>query len=319
LESVIAQPLLFEQGLEDFFNQEQIMQRLPYSVFLCTIFAVAGFTVAAGIPQAHAGAGLAPGSSADYYHSLIGFITGDWQGLGKLFTFLQSQWFWKVFLTIITAVPAVFLVHYLVIGAKHFDHDGEKVFFFPLLIRVVHFIAAVSFVLLVMTGLMIIFGGYLGGGRLIMTARYVHLVSAMAFVVPALLMFVVWIKDMLPQLHDIMWLLVLGGYLSRQKKPVPAGKFNAGQKLYFWFVTAGGGVMAYSGYVIWGMVGGVENVRLYAIVHNVLGMGILAFFLTHIYMAVFAIAGSLESMKTGYKPKEEVDILHSRYKYKVAG
>jgi formate dehydrogenase subunit gamma len=162
---------------------------------------------------------------------------------------------------------------------------------------------------------MVIFGTYLGGGTLIRTARTVHLVAAMVFVLPCLLMFITWLKDMLPQLHDIGWMFIMGGYLSKKKKPVPAGKFNAGQKMYFWFATFGGGVMAYTGYIIWGMGATVDTVRLYTIIHNVLGMGILAFYLTHVYMSVFAIAGSLDSMKTGYKPKEEVDILHSRYKY----
>jgi formate dehydrogenase subunit gamma len=128
-----------------------------------------------------------------------------------------------------------------------------------------------------------------------------------------------WLKDMLPRPHDIAWLAILGGYLSRRKKPVPAGKFNAGQKMYFWSVTLGGAVMAFSGYVIWGMSVAVhtdvETVRLYTIIHNVLGMGLVVFYFTHVYMAVFAVAGSLQSMKTGYKAKEEVDILHSYYTY----
>ena len=128
-------------------------------------------------------------------------------------------------------------------------------------------------------------------------------------------MFIMWFKEMLPQLHDIKWMFILGGYLSKAKKPVPAAKFNAGQKMYFWFATLGGGIMAYTGYIIWGMGASVDMVRIFAMVHNVLGVGIVAFYLTHCYMSVFAIAGSLESMKTGYKPKDEVDILHSLYKY----
>jgi len=291
------------------------MQRVLTSVFLLTVFLVAGFAAVVSAQEGQALAGLSAGSSADYYHTLIGTITGDWQGYGQLFTTLQGQWFWKAFLLIITAVPAVFLLHYLIIGAKHFDHDGEQILFFPLFIRVVHFIVAISFSLLVVTGLMIVLGAYLGGGSLVRTARIVHLVSAMAFVLPGLLMFVVWVKDMLPQLHDIAWIFILGGYLSKKKKPVPAGKYNAGQKMFFWAGIVGGGVMAYTGYIIWGMGAELDTVRLYTIIHNVLGMGIVAFYLTHVYMAVFAIAGSLDSMKTGYKCKEEVDILHSRYKY----
>lgn len=291
------------------------MQRVLKNVFLLTVFLVAGFAAFVSAQEGQALAGLSAGSSADYFDTLIGSITGNWQNYGQLFTTLQGQWFGKIFLVIITAVPAAFLLHYLIVGAKHFDHDGEQILFFPLFTRVVHFFAAVSFSLLVITGLMVIFGNYLGGGAFIRWARYTHLVSAIVFVVPGVIMFFMWLKDMLPQVHDIAWMFILGGYLSKKKKPVPAGKFNAGQKMYFWFATFGGGVMAYTGYIIWGMGADIETVRLYAIIHNILGMGILVFYLTHVYMSVFAIAGSLESMKTGYKPKEEVDILHSRYKY----
>ena len=276
---------------------------------------MAGFATVVSAQEGQALAGLSAGSSADYYDTLIGVISGNWQEYGQLFTMLQSEWFWKVFLVIITAVPAVFLLHYLIIGAMHFDHDGPKVYFFSLFARIVHVIAALSFSLLVITGLMVIFGSYLGGGTLIRTARYVHLGSAIVFVLPAILMLIMWLKDMLPQLHDIKWIFILGGYLSKEKKPVPAAKFNAGQKMYFWFATFGGLVMAYTGYITWGMGAPLDTVRIYVIIHNVLGMGLVAFYLTHVYMAVFAIAGSLESMKTGYKSKEEVDILHSRYKY----
>lgn len=258
-------------------------------------------------------AGLAAGSSADYYQALIGVIAGNWQQVGALFTELQSQWFWKVFLAIVVVVPTIFLLHYLVIGAKHFNHDGEQILFFPLLVRIVHWIAALSFSLLVVTGLMIIFGAWFGGGAPVRAARSVHLLSAMVFVVPGLLMLVFWFRDMLPARHDISWIFMLGGYLSKKKKPVPAGKFNAGQKMYFWLATVGGGVMAYTGYVIWGMGGALDTVRISAIVHNILAMALVAFYFTHVYMSVFAIAGSLHSMRTGYKPKEEVDILHSRY------
>ncbi len=290
------------------------MQRCFASVFLLAIFLVAGLTGSA-LAQDLQAAGLATGSSADYFNQLMLGITGDWQKYGELFTFLQGQWFSKIFLVVITAVPAVFLLHYLIIGAKHFDHDSEPIYFFSLFARVVHFVAAVSFTLLVITGLMIVFGSFFGGGFIIRMARYIHLISAMVFALPGLLMFVMWFKEMLPQWHDIKWMFIVGGYLSKEKKPVPAAKFNAGQKMYFWFAIFGGGVMAYTGYIIWGFGASLDIVRIFTMVHNVLGVGIVAFFLTHCYMSVFAIAGSLESMKTGYKPKDEVDILHSLHKY----
>ncbi|PID74596.1 MAG: hypothetical protein CSB28_02450 [Desulfobacterales bacterium] len=59
-----------------------------------------------------AGDGATLGSSADYYKQLITYITGDWQAYGEIFTLLQGEWFWKIFLAVITGIPAVFLLHY---------------------------------------------------------------------------------------------------------------------------------------------------------------------------------------------------------------
>jgi formate dehydrogenase subunit gamma len=291
------------------------MMRFFCSVVLLASLCVAGLAGSVFAEDALPTAALAEGSSSDYYQALITEISGDWEGYGELFTMLQSQWFWKIFLGIIVVVPLVFLLHYLIIGAKHFDHDGPQIYFFPLFTRVVHFLAALTVTLLVITGLLIIFGSWLGGGTLIRLARYVHLISAIVFVIPGILMTIMWIKDMLPTFYDLKWMMIVGGYLSKEKKPVPAGKFNAGQKMYFWFASVGGLAMAYTGYVIWAMNPPLATVQLMTIIHNVLGMGIVAFYLTHVYMSVFAIAGSLNSIKTGYKPKHEVDILHSRYRY----
>jgi len=291
------------------------MRRTILSVFLPAIILVSGLGAGVFVWEGGASVGLPAGSSADYYQMMIDLVSGHWQKYGQLFTALQGQWFGKVFLTVITVIPAIFLLHYLIIGAKHFSHDGEQIYFFNLFNRIVHFIAAVSFSLLVITGLLTIFGSFFGGGTFIRTARTVHLLSAIVFVIPCLLMFIMWVRDMLPKSYDLVWMFMLGGYLSKEKKPVPAGKFNGGQKGYFWFATLGGAVMAYTGYIIWGFGADLDTIRLYTIIHNFLGAAIVAFYLTHVYMSVFAIAGSLQSMKTGYKSRDEVDILHSRYKY----
>ncbi len=283
-----------------------VLIMIVYAVVLVISTAIAAPTSMNGFTQFF---------SPQHYGELYGSITGDWQSMGEPFTQLQSTLFWKIFLGVITIIPGVFLLHFLIVGAKSFSHDGPEVLFFNAFTRLVHWIGAISFALLVITGLSIIFGSFFGGGAPIRMARYIHIVCAMVFAVDAVFMFLIWVKDMLPALYDIHWMFILGGYLSKKKKPVPAGKFNAGQKAWFWLATAGGGVMAYTGYIIWGMSGDLDTVRLYVIIHNVLGMVLVSLFLTHLYMSLFAIKGSLNSMITGYKPKDEVDILHSRYKY----
>lgn len=254
---------------------------------------------------------------SDYWRDLIGVITGDWQKVGEVFTFLQGkEFFMWGFILIITAVPLAFATHLLIVGAKHFDHGGNEILFFPKLARVLHFIGALSFSMLVISGLFIVCGQFFGGGSFIRLARYVHIAGAILAFPAVLGMLVIWFKDMLPALHDIKWIFMAGGYLSKKIQPVPAGKYNAGQKMYYWCAVPGGFLMLATGFIIWGFGGSLDVITVATIVHNVFGMILVAFFLTHCYMTVFAIAGSLESMKTGYKPEHEVHNLHSLHKYK---
>jgi formate dehydrogenase subunit gamma len=128
-------------------------------------------------------------------------------------------------------------------------------------------------------------------------------------------MFLFWMKDMLPALYDLKWMMIMGGYLSKEVKPVPAGKFNAGQKMWFWLATLGGAVMAVTGYFLYVLQGNIDILRLSAIIHNALGAVMVAMFLIHLYMSIVAIKGSLGSMINGYKNETELKILHSRFKY----
>ncbi len=294
------------------------MKQCIASVWLLGVLLAVALSVWAVPPDGKDPLSISQESPAYYYTQLQEHIVGDWQDRGKFFTNLhKNKRFQALFLTTICLIPAVFLLHFIIVGAKEFAHDGEQIFYFGLFSRIIHWIGAVFFSLLVVTGLLVVFGGLFGGGELVRVGRYVHIGSAMVFSCAAFFMFLVWVKDMLPKMsYDIRWIFMLGGYLSKEKKPVPAGKFNAGQKIWFWLATAGGGVMAYTGYIMWGVGEDIDTVRLYNIIHNCLAAAMIAFFITHLYMSLFAIKGSLASMKTGYKPKEEVDIMHSRYKYK---
>ena len=272
----------------------------------------AAVVYAESVPVAVTNVGTAP-STATYLQFNDAF-TGDWQQYGQIFTTWQAGLFSRIFLFIVTLIPALFLIHYIIIGPKKFDHQGPQVYYFSILTRIVHWLAAVSFSLLVVTGLMVIFGKFIGGGSVVMTGRSVHILSAIVFTASAIPMFLIWLKDMLPAFYDIMWFFIMGGYLSKKKKPVPAGKFNAGQKIWFWLATVGGGFMAYSGWYMFTFQATTDQLRIMAIIHNFLGAALIALFLVHLYMSLFAISGAIRSMLTGYKTREEVEILHSRYK-----
>jgi formate dehydrogenase subunit gamma len=112
---------------------------------------------------------------------------------------------------------------------------------------------------------------------------------------------------------------------------IPAGKFNAGQKLWFWIATLGGFVMIATGAlmyfqkidiapllsVIGVQMNQIEALRLSAIVHNFLGMAVAALFITHLYLSLFGIKGALRSMIDGHKSEDELKHLHSSYYKKL--
>ena len=57
----------------------------------------------------------------------------------------------------------------------------------------------------------------------------------------------------------------------------------------------------------------IDLLRLAAILHNVVGFAVLALFITHVYMSLFAIKGAVHSIIDGHMEEEEVKILHSSY------
>lgn len=279
----------------------------------CILFwAMAGLAIAQS--QGLLLTSFGPGPSTAAFHEINGLFTGDWQQYGKLFTSLQSKIFSQIFLLVVTVVPLIFLLHYIVIGPMVFSHEGRQIYYFNLFARCIHWCAGISFALLVITGLLIIFGSLVGGGVLPRTGRTVHLISAVIFSGSALFMLVIWAKDMIYAPYDFLWMLILGGYLSKEKKPVPAGRFNAGQKSWFWLATLGGAAMAVTGYLLYSFQGTPDTLRLSAIIHNILGAVMVAVFFVHLYMSLFAIKGSIHSMLSGYKPESELKILHPRFK-----
>lgn len=226
-------------------------------------------------------------------------------------------------------IPAVFLLHYLIIGPKVFPHDGKKIYIFSLFQRFIHQVAALAFIVLVPTGFMIVFGSELGGGPLIVLAKDLHALATIPFAIVVIPMFLMWLKDAFFNFDDVKWMMIVGGYLSKEKKPIPAGKFNAGQKMWYWIATLGGMVMVLTGAamyfldfdIVWlrEMTGltQIDLLRVSAIVHNVMGFAVAALFFTHVYMAVFAIKGAIHAIIDGHMEEEEVKILHSSYYKKL--
>ncbi len=220
-----------------------------------------------------------------------------------------------------------FFFHYIIIGPKKFDEVGERIKFFNIFNRFIHWLAAISFILLIPTGLIMIYAKYFGGDGFVRLMRMLHDLGAAIFLVAVIPMFLMWVKDMLPAPSEcVSWLSTFGGYLTKKKIETGAGKFNPGQKFWFWTATLVGSVMLATGFVMYYrefstplpiLQYQIDSLRFAAIVHNFAAMLIVAMFLVHLYMSLFVVKGSLKSMITGYKSEEEVKYLHSAFYKKI--
>jgi len=261
--------------------------------------------------------------------NIFGYAQEESLKLGPLFTMLQHKYFTPIFLGILVLVPAAFLTHYMIIGPKVFPHDGKKIQAFSLYNRVIHQVAAVSFIVVVPTGFVIVFGDFFGGGTFVRLCKNLHGIFTIPFAIVVIPMFLMWLKEAIFNFDDVKWMMIVGGYLSKEKKPIPAGKFNAGQKMWYWIATLGGMVMVVTGAAMFFMdfnidmvksmtgLSQIDLLRVMAILHNVVGFAVVALFITHVYMSMFAIKGAVHSILDGHMEEEEVKILHSSWYKKL--
>ena len=133
----------------------------------------------------------------------------------------------------------VLLLLYLLRGPQRFVREGAPVYVirYKAYERFNHWMTAVSFVVLALTGLNYVFGKRLlmpligpgAFGDVTQIAKYAHNFFAWPFVLGVLVMIVVWSRDNLFRAEDREWLRA-GGGLFGQTRHISAGRFNAGQK-----------------------------------------------------------------------------------------
>ena len=120
--------------------------------------------------------------------------------------------------------------------------------------RANHWMTATSFVLMGITGLIILYGkpllipiiGQGAMGPVAYWSAWLHMAFAGPFVLGIVIMLVMWVSENLPTKADWIWLKEGGGMVVPGKHP-PAYRFNAGQKLLFWALTMSGLVLLGSG------------------------------------------------------------------------
>jgi formate dehydrogenase subunit gamma len=207
--------------------------------------------------------------------------------------------------------------------------SGRLVERFTSLERLTHWMTAVSFIVLGLTGLNMLYGRYvlkplIGAGAfawLTGAGKVAHNYLAFAFMLGIVLMFALWVRENIPNRYDWQWLARAGGFFSKHGH-APAKKFNAGQKLLFWLVILGGVSISLSGLTLLfpfklGWFSGtfavlnifglglptdltpLQETQLALLWHGMVGLLMVALIIGHIYIGTIGMEGAFDAMGTG--------------------
>jgi formate dehydrogenase subunit gamma len=172
--------------------------------------------------------------------------------------------------------------------------------------RLNHWITAASLILLALSGFalfhpsLFFLTGLFGGGQM---ARIIHPFIGVVLVVSFLGLFLRFVWFNFLTLDDIRWLLRFGSVLRNEEEGLPeVGRYNAGQKLYFWGMTFSILALVTSGIVIWDVYFAqyftIDQRRLAVVVHAAAAVAAVLLWIVHAYAAVW-VKGTVRAMMRG--------------------
>jgi formate dehydrogenase subunit gamma len=186
--------------------------------------------------------------------------------------------------------------------------SGQLVPRFSVNQRVVHWFAAILFVFLAVTGLVLLYGRFVlipilgpeGFSATAAACKEGHNLFGPIFPFAVLAMIVLFLRGNGFNQIDLKWFFRAGGLLKGH--PASSGYYNGGQKSWFWMVVLFGIAISISGLILdFGVFGqGREVMALAHVVHGGVAVVFIAASLGHIYIGTVGMEGAFESMSHGY-------------------
>jgi formate dehydrogenase subunit gamma len=186
--------------------------------------------------------------------------------------------------------------------------SGKKILRFTFSQRVIHWTTAILFIVLSLTGLLLLFGrsllipvmGVETFSYFAIVAKFLHDYLGPAFAVSLTLLFIYFVNgNQISLKKDLEWVMKGGGLFG---KHASAGCYNAGEKGWFWIAALVGIAIIASGFVLDFPIFGQtrQTMELFHVIHTIAATLIIVASFGHIYMGTAAMEGTLEVMKTGY-------------------
>lgn len=208
---------------------------------------------------------------------------------------------------IIAAIIALAAKHIVLGGQKLSERTGRTITRWSAFERTMHWFVAISFIILSITGLSLIFGravlipllGKEGFAAWAQIAKPIHDYLAVPFAIGLAVILLMWLPKNLFKSYDLTWLKSAGGFFGDGHPP--AGFANAGEKIFFWLLFFGGIALTISGFYLLFPNFGWERstMQLAHIVHAGSGLVLITVALGHMYLGSLGVEGSFEGMVTG--------------------
>jgi len=174
--------------------------------------------------------------------------------------------------------------------------------------RVVHWFAAAMFVILGVTGLVLLYGRYVlipllgpeGFSASAAACKEVHNLFGPIFPFAIVALIVLFGRGNWFKWLDIKWFFKAGGLFGHAM--ADSGYYNGGQKTWFWMTVLFGFAISASGLVldfpVFGQ--GRDIMALAHVAHGIIAIVFIAASLGHIYIGTLGMEGAVESMTQGY-------------------
>ena len=193
----------------------------------------------------------------------------------------------------------------------HGQETGRKIERFTPFERSAHWANAIAFCALAISGIVMAFGkffilpvvGTALFGWLTYALKNIHNFAGPLFAVSLVIVIVTFVRDNIPSKDDLTWIVKGGGLLSGTE--VPSHRFNAGEKILFWFgVFFLGLVVVASGLVLDKLIPGLvyerATMQISHMVHAAATFLMMTMFMGHIYMGTIGMRGAYSAMRDGY-------------------
>lgn len=187
-------------------------------------------------------------------------------------------------------------------------HRGDPVIVdrYTVAARINHWITAVCLVLLALSGLalfhpsLFFLTGLFGGGQM---ARLLHPWIGVVMFVSFCGLFIRFWRLNLWDRSDSAWIGNPGDVLAGKEEKLPeVGKYNAGQKLYFWGMSITIVILLLSGIVTWQQYFGdrftIDQKRMGVLVHALAAIVAICLWIVHVYAAIW-VRGTINAMTRG--------------------